>query len=232
MNKVLFFLLIVGVIACNKYEVLEPSVQIRIHTLNEDENQPYTGYMGIIRVSNFIANNSSPTFFEESESVRFDSAIVNNNGDLLFDVPFLNGSPQAYYELSLKKDGKIPISEGKFISQYVQHDTFRFRKDYFTQLDIKIRNDSCRNITFSTLGYRTRDDYKQDSINFFTNPDYVARFPTTDAKNTRISKVLPYYCNNVVVVQMLDRTVIPPLLVKFDIIEMVQDSIITHCVQL
>jgi len=229
MNKILpFFLLITFFLSCNKYEVLEPSITVKIHAVNIDTKEIYVGYKGIIRSSDFSLSLSSSSFFEDIQTVRYDSALVNNNGDLLFEIPFVNGIPQRYYELSLSKGDETTITEGRFLNEYVQSDTFQIGD--LTQLDVKVRNDSCRLLSFSTLGYQTKEDYQRDSSRFFINPDYVARLGITNSKDTVISKILPFSCNNYIVFQLIDRSVSPPLVIKYDVIEATRDSITQHCI--
>jgi len=217
-------------VACNEYEVVEPRVKVQIHVDDSDSNLAFEGYTGVIRSSDFSLSTSSTFFFENEESVLVDSSIINSNNDLAFEIPFVGGVPQKYYELSLFNSSGIPRTEGRFLRNYSQVDTFRI--DALTQLDVKIRNDSCRQISFSTLGYRSTIDYKRDSARFFKVPDYITRIGVIDTKDTIISRILPFNCSKVVVLQTIDRAVSPPLLIKYEVLEMEKDSTKVHCVTL
>ena len=188
-----------------------------------------TPYKGVLRASDFSRSTSSFFFNETSESIRFDSSFTNNNGDLSFELPFVDGIPQRYYELTLSNDSET-IEEGRFLNEYIQYDTIIITG--FTHLDLKIRNDSCRSIGFSTLGYQTVADYRRDSMERFTKPDYVARFNTIRSKSTTLSKTLPAYCNKIIVLQIIDQSVFPALLIQQEVLEMEQDSTMVFCVQI
>jgi len=232
MNKILLLFLIGFTLSsCNEYEVPQPMVRVNIHVMDQDDGTAFIGYEGTLRSSDFSLVNTSFFFSENSESVRLDSGISNENGDFAFDIPFVDGVPQSYYELSLSKNSEItPVTEGRFLNQYMQFDTIRVGG--LTQLDVKVRNDSCRTISFSTLGYQTQEDYRRDSADTWRFPDYIARFERTTAKDTILSKTLPIDCNKYMVLQVIDNGVFPPLLIQFDVFEMERDSILVHCVNI
>jgi hypothetical protein len=220
------------ILSCNNYELdlPEPKVRVNIHVVNKEEGNIYQGFKGVIRASDFSRARTSTFFHENIESVYWDSSMVNKNGNIAFDLPFSNEVPLNYYELHLSKDFSSSLIEGRFLNEYIQHDTIRIGN--LTQIDVKIKNDSCRVISFSTLGYRKEADYKQDSINFFTNPDYVARLGKIRSKDTLISKIVPYECNNIMVLQLIYQDVWPPQLVKYDVIKMQANSIHVQCIEL
>lgn len=230
MNKIMLFLLMTMVLSCNTYEVPHPNVKVNIHVINKEDGEVYAGYKGVIRTSNFSLANTSTFFREDTESVRYDSSYSSEHGDLSFDIPFVNGVPQKYYELTLFKDSELPVTEGHFLDEYVQYDTLRIGS--LTQLDVNLRNDSCRLVSFSTLGYQTEADYKRDSADIFLNPDYIARLGTTEAKTALISKTVPFECNKIMVLQVIDRSTPTPLMIKYDVIEMEKDSIKVHDVKI
>lgn len=232
MNKLFIFLLVCAfALSCNEYEVLEPNVRVNIHVMDQEDGTPFVGYEGSLRASDFALSNSSFFFSENPESVRYETGFSNENGDFNFDIPFVDGVPQRYYELSLSKDAEIdPVLEGRFLTQYVQYDTIRVGG--LTQVDVKIRNDSCRTLSFSTLGYQTQADYQRDSADTWKFPDYIARFDRTTAKDTTLSKVLPIDCNKYMVLQVIDNGVFPPILLQFDVFQMEKDSVLVHCVEI
>lgn len=226
MNKIIPLLLFVIILSCNKYETPHPNVRLNIHVLDEETGAIYAENKGVIRTSNYY--NSS--FTEETESILFDSAYSDQNGDFSFDIPFVNGIPQNHYEIELFREEEASVTTGRSLDKYIQHDTLIISG--ITQLDIKVQNASCRMVSLSALGYRKEEDYKRDSAKHFVNPGQIARFFVMNVKDTLISKTLLFSYNKIVVLQIIDREVDPPQLIKYDVLEMEKDSIKLHCVQI
>ena len=109
-------------LSCNEYEVPHPNVRVNINVKDTRNETTDTPYKGVLRASDFSRSTSSFFFNETSESIRFDSSFTNNNGDLSFELPFVDGIPQRYYELTLSNDSET-IEEGRFLNEYIQYDT-------------------------------------------------------------------------------------------------------------
>lgn len=230
MNKIIPLLLLIC-LSCNRYEVPQTSVKVNIHAVNQESGEVYAGYKGLLRTSNFSRARTSNFFGENEESIRYDSSYTDENGDLFFDVPFVAGLPQKYYELTLTKDTEIPITESRRLQKYVQYDTLIIGP--LTQLEVRIKNNDRRHISFLTLGYASEEDLERDTDNqAFLNPDYISNLGITRARNTVISKVLPFNRNKFVVLQIIDRSKPTPVMLNYDVIEMKKDSVTIHLVEI
>lgn len=221
--------LLFSLIACNKYEITHLNSVLHITVVDEKTQTPFANQELTLRTSNFRYAVDSECFYEDSTTVSITRAISDINGDCSFEIPFIDGRPQEYYEISLTQSNRS-IKRSSFIEEYEQED--RFEIGDFIPVEVIITQDSNSVFSLATYGYSSKEALDEDCKDGKIRPHDVTRMGFAYGPVDTVTTLLSYNQNKVFYLLLIDRNTDRPIVFSEKIIRPEKDSTVRERIKI
>ena len=221
--------LLFGLVACNEYDITHTDSTLHITVVDKQTQEPFANQEITLRTSNFRYAIESECYYEDTSTIRIVKSISDINGDCSFDIPFIDGRPQQYYEVSLTQSNRS-VKRSAFITEYEQED--RFEIGDFFPVQVIVTQDSNSVVSLTTYGYRSRERLERDIKIGEIRPNDVTRMGFAYGPVDTISTLLSYEQNKFFYLLVVDRNTDPPIAHSIRFIRSEKDSTVTQRIKI